>query len=98
MGRKFGGFAPFLGREGPARYLSNTRSPVLRPTYSKWHLDASSRLATIEMGIKLSRGLRPFLGMELVAWAEAYTSILKWHLDPCSHLAATESDGPKIGG
>ena len=29
---------------------------------TKWHLDASSRLATIEMGRKLGRGLRPLLG------------------------------------
>ena len=29
--------------------------------HTKWHLDASSRSATIEMGRKLGRGLRPLL-------------------------------------
>jgi len=61
MGRKFGrGSAPFWGGgwvpiehkvPWPGAYL-----------HTKWHLDASSRLATIEMGRKLGRGLRPLFG------------------------------------
>jgi len=30
--------------------------------HTKWHLDASSRFATIEMGRKFRRGFRPLLG------------------------------------
>ena len=30
--------------------------------HTKWHLDASRRLATIEIGRKLGRGLRPLFG------------------------------------
>jgi len=30
--------------------------------HTKWHLDASSRLATIEMGRKFEGGSAPFLG------------------------------------
>jgi len=46
-----------LFRRGAA-FPSNTRSPGLRPTSMQWHLDASSLLATIEMGRKFGRGLR----------------------------------------
>jgi len=55
--------------------------------HTKWHLDASSRLATIDMGRKLGDSV-PFCYrgnwvpiQHNVAWDEAYLFI-KWHLDP----------------
>jgi len=62
MGRKLG--ASLLGR-GLGGHLTQSR---LAQAYlsTKWHLDASSRLATIEMGRKIGGGaLPPFWGWEL---------------------------------
>jgi len=55
---------------------------------TKWHLDASSRLATINMGRKVGAVLH--LGgagshLTQCAWAQAYLRT-KSHLDPCSRL------------
>ena len=55
-----GGSAPFLRRR-----LTQCRLDRGLPPYgTKWHLDASSRLATIEIDRKLGRGCAPFLGGE----------------------------------
>ena len=52
--------APFLGR-GLSPY--QTKVPWAEAyLHTKWHLDASSHLATIEMGRKLGGGLRPLFG------------------------------------
>jgi len=62
---------------------------------SKWYLDPSSRLATINMGQKWGR-LCPFLDgwswvpiQHTVVWAEAYLHT-NWYLDPSSRLATTD--------
>ena len=61
-------------------------------THTKCHLDASSCLATIEVGRKLRRGLRPLLGeragspSNTVALAETYLHA-KYQLHPSSRLA-----------
>ena len=70
---------------------------------AKYHLDPSSRLATINMGRKFGGGLRPLFwgGGEgspsntKSQRAEAYLRA-KWNLDLCSHLAATDL-GRKLG-
>jgi len=87
---------------GRAESPSNTKNPWAEAYFhTKWHLDASSRLATIEMGRKLGRGFAPFWGKRAgspsnkVAWAEAYLHA-EWHLDQCSHFAATDM-GRKLG-
>ena len=51
---------PLLGEGGwvPAQHKINWAEAYL---HTKWHLDASSRLATVEMGRKLGRGLRLLL-------------------------------------
>jgi len=93
MGRKFSGRAgsPFNKVPCAEAYL-----------HTKWHLDASSRFATIEMGQKLGRGAPPLLGegagspSNTVAWAEAYLHA-KYHIDPFSRLA-TVNMGRKFGG
>jgi len=71
--------------------------------HTKWRLDASSRLATIELGRKLREGAPPpfrrGLGPHLthkVALAEANLHA-KCHLDPSSCLA-TINMGRKLGG
>jgi len=91
---------PFRGGElGPR--LSQCGQVRGLPMRAKFHLDPSSRLATIDMGQKLGRGLCPFFwGGELsshrtVAWAEAYLHT-KWHLNPSSRLATTDI-GRKFG-
>ena len=62
--------------------------------HTKWILDASSRLATIDMGRKLG-AVPPFLGgscvpiQHNVAWAEAYHHT-NWHLDASSRLATID--------
>jgi len=60
MGRKFGGSAPFSGRGGwvPSNKIPSAEAYL----HTKLYLDASSRLATIEMGRKLGRGLRSLFG------------------------------------
>jgi len=60
-GPKIGeGSTPFLGR-GLRPHL--TQSPWDEAyLHTKWHLDASSRLATIEMGQKIGEELRPLFG------------------------------------
>ena len=70
MGPKLGGSAPLFGQGPPPFWAgglglhpSNTKvhwaDAYIR---TKWHLDTSSRLATIEMGRKLGSGLRPLFG------------------------------------
>ena len=70
---------------------------------TKWHLDACSRLATINMGQKL--GVCTLLGeggtslfpiLHNVTWVEAYLPT-KWHLDPLRNLATTDM-GQKSAG
>ena len=52
MGRNLGGLGPHL-----------TQSPLgWAYLHTKWHLDACSRLATVEMGRKLEKGLCPLFG------------------------------------
>ena len=65
---------------------------------TKWHLDPSSHLATIDMGQKLGGGgCALFSGgswfpiEHKVVWAEAYLHT-KWHLCPSSRLATTDID------
>ena len=67
---------------------------------TEWHLDASSSLATIDMGLKVGAVVPLFLGgagspHNSVAWAESYLRI-KWHLDPASRLATIDM-GRKVG-
>ena len=57
-GPKIGGSAPFWGRG--AGFPSSTMWPVAH-LHAKYHLDPSSRLATIDIGRKLE-GSAPFLG------------------------------------
>ena len=52
--------------------------------HTKWRIDASSRLATIEMGRKLGRGAGS--PSNTVAWAESYLHA-KYQLHPSSRLA-----------
>jgi len=58
--RKLGDSAPFLGGGlGPHR----TQSPLAKAyLHISWHLDAFSRLATIEMGRKFGRRLGSVFG------------------------------------
>jgi len=60
-GPKIGeGLRPFLGRGlGPIEHKVPWAEAYL---HTKWHLDAYSHLATIEMGRKLRRGLRSLFG------------------------------------
>ena len=91
----------FLGSWVPIKHKVAWAEAYL---HTKWHLDASSRLATIEMGRKLGGGLHPvpfFSGgsgvpiKHKVAWAEAYLHT-QWHLSPFSRLATTDI-GRKLG-
>jgi len=67
---------------------------------TRWHLDTSSRLATIDMDRKVGAAV-PFFRwssvpiLHKVAWAEAYLRT-KWHLDPSSRLATIDM-GLKLG-
>ena len=69
--------------------------------HTKWHLDAFSHLATIEMGRKLEGALPPFADgswvpvLYNVAWTEAHLHD-KCHRDPSSHLATIDM-GEKLG-
>jgi len=98
IGRKLGAI-PLLGGElGP--HLTQCR---LGRAYlhTKWYLDPSSRLATIDMGPKVRGCCAPFWGSWVpishnVASAKAYLRT-KWHLDPPSRLATTDM-GWKFGG
>jgi len=96
MGRKSGAMPSFFwgGELGP--HLMQCRLDRGLPPY-QWHLGPSSRLATIDMGLKLG-GSAPFLGRGTgspsntkVAWAKAYLHT-KWHLNPCNHLTTTDRD------
>jgi len=61
MGRKDGGAAVPLSRR--AETPPNTMWPGPRLYFrTKWRLHPSSRLATIDMGQKLGRGLGPLFG------------------------------------
>jgi len=60
--------------------------------FTKWHLDPSSRMATIDMGRKVEGLLCPL--SDNVAWAEAYLCT-KWHLDPSSRFP--QDVGRKVG-
>jgi len=67
---KTGGRAPFRrGELGPHLTQRRWAEAYLR---TKWHLDPSSRLATIDMGRKF--GLRPFWGR--CSWAPSNTMSL----------------------
>jgi len=70
--------------------------------FTKWRLDSSRYLVTIDTGQKLG-GFAPFFGggrswvpIDTVAWAEAYLCT-KWHPYPSSRLATMEMDR-KFGG
>jgi len=97
---KTGGLCPF---QGGAATPSNTTSNGPRFVYlhTNWHLDPSSRLATIHVGQKLGEGgVLFFWGSWVpiehkVAWAEAHFHT-KWHLSPSSRLATTDS-GRNLG-
>ena len=61
MGRKLGGgSAPFVGEEGLGLHLHKVFWADAN-IHTKWHFDACSCLATMEMGRKLGRGLRRLL-------------------------------------
>ena len=93
------GAPPLLGRGGwvPIYHKVAWAEVYL---YTKWHLDASSRLAAIKMGGKLG-ALPPFMGVgagsrsNSVVLVEAYFHT-KWHLDQCSRLATIDM-GRKLG-
>jgi len=88
------GALPLLGRG--AGSPSGTMWPGPRPTSvpsAVLTLDPSSRLATMDMGQKLGRGLCPIFGdwelgphLTQCGRAKAYLHA-KFHLDPCSRLA-----------
>jgi len=88
MGQKLGDM-PLL--VGAAPHLTQRRQVYLR---TKWHLDPSSRMTTIDMGQKLGGAVPFFLGdwvpiEHIVACAEAYLQT-KWHLSLSSRLATTD--------
>jgi len=90
-----GGSAPFLeGGLGPHLIQSAWAEAY---HHAKCHLDPSSRLATINMGLKfvglLGSGLGPRLTQSPLT--EAYLRT-KWHLDASSRLATIEM-GRKLG-
>jgi len=60
-GPTIGGLRPLFGEGGwvPIEHKVLWAEASL---HTKWHLDACSRLTTIEMGRKLGRGPAPFLG------------------------------------
>jgi len=60
MGQKLGAVPPFWG--GGLGPMEHKVPSVEAYIHTKWHLDASSRLATIEMGRTLGRGLCPLFG------------------------------------
>jgi len=99
MDRKLRGLCPFLG--GGARSPSNTMWSGPRPSNlrTKWYVDPSSRLATIDVGRKLGKGLRPLFGEGELSLHLTQCSLgraflrTKWHLDPFGR----NSHGPKIG-
>jgi len=65
MGRKLSGSAPglcLLFEKGAWVPISHTVPFAEAYVHIKWHLDASSRLATIKMGRKLGSGLHPLVG------------------------------------
>ena len=64
---------------------------------TKWHLDPSSRLATIDMGRELAAvPLLGGAGSPSNTWIEAYLHT-KWHPNPSSRLAMIDM-GRKCGG
>ena len=95
MGGKFGA-VPLFGVAGsPCNNVAWTEA-YLR---TKWHLDPSSCLATIDMG-QTMRVLCPYLGgagspSNTIAWAEAYLRT-KWYPDAYSRLATIDM-GRKLG-
>jgi len=56
--------------------------------HTKWHLDPSSRLATVDMGRKVAV-LFPFLGG--AGFPSLQCRHTYWHLDPSSRLATTDT-------
>jgi len=63
VARKLRGSAPPLFGEGLGPHLTQSRLPEAY-VHIKWHLDASSRLATLKMARKL-KALPPFWGGEM---------------------------------
>jgi len=105
MGRKVGAVPvcrgwPFLGG-GLVPHLTQCRLGLR----TKWHLNPSSRLATIDIWAE-KWGLYPLfleggeeLGPHLTQcrlWCETYLHS-KWHLDPSNRLATMDM-GRKVGG
>jgi len=66
---------------------------------TKWHFDASSHLATIDIGQNLGGLLCTLWGAATMWSGPTYTSIVhtKWHGDPSSCLTTTDMD-QKVGG
>ena len=62
---KIGGCALFFFWEGLGPHLKHNVAWAEAYLHIKWHLGASSHLATIEIGRKLVGALSPFLGGEL---------------------------------
>ena len=101
MGEKFGGgSAPIVGEGGLGLHSpSNTKSLGLRPTSIPSGI-LMHRLATIEMGRKLGRGLCRLLGRGL--GPHLTQSHLGWGLPPCQVPASSiqpfghNKHGPKI--
>ena len=85
-----------------AGYLSNNVAWAEAYLHKKWHLDACSRLSTIEMGRKLGgdsapflrRGLGPHLTQSRLGWGLPPYQVASWSIQPFGH----NRYGPKIGG
>jgi len=99
-GPRIWGSAPFRGGGlGPIEHKVPWAEAYL---HTEWHLEAFSRLVTIEMGRKLGKGASPpfwrgVRGPHLTqsCLTEAYLHT-KWHLDLSSYLATTDM-GQKLG-
>jgi len=85
-----------LFREGSwVPYSTMRPGPTKTYLHTKWHLDPSSSLATIDMP-PFGEGELGILTQCCIGPLEAYLHT-KWHVDPSSHLATTDI-GQKLGG
>ena len=92
QGQKVGAAVCLFGGAGSP---CNSMSPGPRPTSVKWHLDPSSRLASINLGRKTRGCCAPFRGRWLglhptqsgLAEANLHTN---WYVDPSSCLATID--------
>ena len=102
MGRKLGrGRCPLFWEGDLGHHLTQCR-PGGGLTQHKWHIEASSRLATIEMGRKLGVGLCPFgegeLGPRLTQCGQGRgLPHAKFRVDPSYRLATVHERHRQTG-